>query len=102
MVILLLIRERFVHIERPIYDEYIEKFVAGTKELKVGDPFDPDTEIGALVSEEYFEKVVSYLETAKEEGGTFLTGGKTPEGIKKVFRRANDHCRVRKRFTMCA
>lgn len=74
-----------IYIERSIYDEFLEKFVARTKELKVGDPFDPDTKIGALVSEEHYEKVLSYLEIAKEEGGTFLTGGKTPDGLNKGY-----------------
>jgi len=74
-----------IYVERPIYDEFLEKFAARTKELVVGDPFDPDTKIGALVSEEHYNKVLGYLDIAKEEGGTFLTGGKVPEGLDKGF-----------------
>ena len=74
-----------IYVERPIYDEFLEKFAARTKELVVGDPFDPDTKVGALVSEEHYNKVLGYLDIAKEEGGTFLTGGKVPEGLDKGF-----------------
>ncbi len=74
-----------IYVERPIYDEFLEKFVARTKELKVGDPFDPETKVGALVSEEHYNKVLKYIEIAKEEGGTFLTGGKPAEGLNKGY-----------------
>lgn len=74
-----------IYVERSAYDEFLERFAAKTKELKVGDPFDPDTNVGALVSEEHYNKVVSYLDIAKEEGGTFLTGGKPAEGFDKGF-----------------
>ncbi|SEI04839.1 aminomuconate-semialdehyde/2-hydroxymuconate-6-semialdehyde dehydrogenase [Halobacillus karajensis] len=74
-----------IYVERSAYDEFLERFVARTKELKVGDPFDPDTNVGALVSEEHYSKVISYLGIAKEEGGTFLTGGKATEGLDKGF-----------------
>ncbi|WP_085992691.1 aldehyde dehydrogenase [Oceanobacillus senegalensis] len=74
-----------IYVERSIYDEFLDKFVAKTKELKVGDPFNEDTNVGALVSEEHYNKVLSYLDIAKEEGGTFLTGGKTADNMDKGF-----------------
>lgn len=74
-----------IYVERPIYDQFLEKFVAKTKELKIGDPFDPQTKIGALISKEHYERVNGYLDLAKEEGGQFLTGGKRPEGLKKGY-----------------
>ncbi|HZG73928.1 MAG TPA: aldehyde dehydrogenase [Chondromyces sp.] len=70
-----------IYVERAAYDAFLEKFVAKTKELVVGDPLDPKTNVGALISEEHFERVKSYIEVAKEEGGNILTGGKTPEGL---------------------
>ena len=73
-----------IYVERPIYDEFLTKFVEETKKLKVGNPFDENTNVGALVSEEHYNKVTSYLEIAKEEGGTFLTGGKAAD-MKKGF-----------------
>ncbi|UZD12161.1 aldehyde dehydrogenase [Virgibacillus natechei] len=74
-----------IYVERPIYDEFLERFSAKAKELVVGDPFDADTKVGALVSEEHYNKVLGYLDLAKEEGGTFLTGGKAAEGFDKGF-----------------
>lgn len=74
-----------IYVERPVYDEFLERFAAKTKELVVGDPFDPNTKVGALVSEEHYNKVLSYLDIAREENGTFLTGGKAAEGFDKGY-----------------
>jgi aminomuconate-semialdehyde/2-hydroxymuconate-6-semialdehyde dehydrogenase len=74
-----------IYVERPIYDEFLKKFVNKAKELKVGDPLDPSSRVGALVSEEHYERVKSYVELAKEEGGKILIGGKRPEGVEKGY-----------------
>ncbi|MFC3040492.1 aldehyde dehydrogenase [Virgibacillus xinjiangensis] len=74
-----------IYVERPVYDEFLERFAAKAKELKVGDPFEADTKVGALVSKEHYEKVLSYLDIAKEEGGNFLIGGKAAEGFDKGY-----------------
>jgi aminomuconate-semialdehyde/2-hydroxymuconate-6-semialdehyde dehydrogenase len=72
-----------IYVERPSYEAFLEKFVAKTKEMVVGDPFDPKTNVGALISEEHYERVNSYIRLAVEEGGQILTGGKRPEGLEK-------------------
>lgn len=64
-----------IFIERPIYDKFKEAFVEKTNELIVGDPNDPETRIGAIVSKEHKDKILSYIELAKEEGGKVLSGG---------------------------
>ncbi|MFP5285307.1 MAG: aldehyde dehydrogenase, partial [Thermoanaerobaculia bacterium] len=64
-----------IFVERSIYDEFVERFVAATKKLRIGDPTDPKTDVGALISEAHLQKVTGYLALAKEEGGTILTGG---------------------------
>jgi aminomuconate-semialdehyde/2-hydroxymuconate-6-semialdehyde dehydrogenase len=74
-----------IYVERPIYDEFLEKFAAKTRELKVGDPFDMSADQGALVAKVHYDKVMSYLKIAEEEGGTFVTGGKRPEGFDKGY-----------------
>lgn len=74
-----------IYVERAIYDAFLERFVARTKELKVGNPFEETTNIGALVSEEHYKKVLRYLDIAKEEGATFLAGGTASEGFEKGF-----------------
>lgn len=74
-----------IYVERPIYEEFLDKFTKRVELLKVGDPFDKDTNVGALISEEHYERVKNYIDIAKEDGGTFLTGGKSPEGLDKGF-----------------
>jgi aminomuconate-semialdehyde/2-hydroxymuconate-6-semialdehyde dehydrogenase len=74
-----------IYVQRPIYEQFVEKFLAKTKELVVGDPFDPKTKVGALVGEEHYQRVMSYIELAKQEGGEILTGGKRPDGLDKGY-----------------
>lgn len=62
-------------VERSIADEFIEKFVARSKKIKVGDPMDTNTEIGPLAYRAHMERVLSYVDVAKEDGGEILTGG---------------------------
>jgi aminomuconate-semialdehyde/2-hydroxymuconate-6-semialdehyde dehydrogenase len=63
-------------VEQSFYNTFVEAFVAKTKLLKINDPLQADTDLGALVSEAHMNKVLSYIELAKLEGGTILTGGK--------------------------
>jgi len=63
-------------VERSIYDRFVEAFVAQTKNLTVGDPAEEATRVGALVSESHMNKVLSYIELAKTEGGKVVAGGK--------------------------
>jgi len=63
----------FVH--RKIYDAFLEKFTARTKKLRVGDPMDPETEIGPVVSRAQLERVENYLKIGQEEGAHLVCGG---------------------------
>lgn len=71
-----------IFIQRSIYDRFKEAFVSKTKGLKTGDPKDETNFLGAIVSQPHFEKILSYIDLAREEGGVILTGGKAiqPEG----------------------
>ncbi len=62
-------------VQRPIYEEFLARLVEGAEAWKVGDPLDPSTQMGPLVSEEHLEKVLSYIELAQEEGAKLVTGG---------------------------
>lgn len=64
-----------IFVQAPIYERFKEALVARTRALKVGDPLDPSTEQGALVSHQHFDKVMSYIDLARKEGGRILTGG---------------------------
>jgi aminomuconate-semialdehyde/2-hydroxymuconate-6-semialdehyde dehydrogenase len=65
-----------IFIERPIYEQFKEAFVAAMAKNKVSFPTDPEAKMGAVVSKPHMEKILSYIELAKEEGGTILFGGK--------------------------
>ncbi len=62
-------------VERPIYDEFLARLVDGAAAWTVGNPLDPSTKMGPLVSEEHLDKVLSYIDLAQEEGAKLLTGG---------------------------
>ena len=64
-----------IFVQRGIYDKFVDAFVKKVEALTVGDPLDADTKVGAVVSEAHMNKVLSYIELAKEEGGEVLTGG---------------------------
>ncbi|WP_217543491.1 betaine-aldehyde dehydrogenase [Vibrio metschnikovii] len=64
----------FVH--QSIYPAFIEQLKARTEALIVGDPMDPNTQVGSLISQPHFDKVLSAIDGAKQSGATLLTGGK--------------------------
>ncbi|MFT7150894.1 MAG: aminomuconate-semialdehyde/2-hydroxymuconate-6-semialdehyde dehydrogenase [Nonlabens sp.] len=64
-----------IFVERSIYDRFKDAFVKKVNQLLVGDPADPSSNLGAVVSKPHMEKVLGFVELAKEEGGTILTGG---------------------------
>jgi 5-carboxymethyl-2-hydroxymuconic-semialdehyde dehydrogenase len=67
-------------VERAIYDEFVERYAERATKIVVGDPYDPGTEVGALVHPEHYEKVMSYVELGKSEG-RLVAGGGRPEGL---------------------
>ncbi|TDD00768.1 5-carboxymethyl-2-hydroxymuconate semialdehyde dehydrogenase [Saccharopolyspora terrae] len=67
-------------VERSIYDEFVRRYVERAKNVKVGDPHDPSTEVGALVHPEHYEKVTGYIEIGKTEA-KLAAGGGRPEGL---------------------
>jgi aminomuconate-semialdehyde/2-hydroxymuconate-6-semialdehyde dehydrogenase len=64
-----------IFIERSIYEKFKTEFIAKVKALKVGPPENSDSNLGAVVSEQHMQKVLSYIELAKTEGGILLAGG---------------------------
>jgi aminomuconate-semialdehyde/2-hydroxymuconate-6-semialdehyde dehydrogenase len=63
-------------IEESLYPKFRDDFVSRVQALKVGDPLNRQTDQGAVVSEAHFNKILSYIELAKREGGKILAGGK--------------------------
>jgi betaine-aldehyde dehydrogenase len=64
----------FVH--RSVKAKFLEKLVARVERMTIGDPLDPKTQVGALISEEHMNKVLSYIERGRKEGAKVLVGGK--------------------------
>ncbi len=67
-------------VQRDIYDEFVERYAERAKNVVVGLPSDPATEVGALVHPEHYAKVMSYVEIGKSEG-RLVAGGGRPEGF---------------------
>lgn len=65
-----------IFIEKSLYPKFRDAFVEKVSRSKVSFPSDPEARLGAVVSEDHLNKILSYIELAKEEGGTVLTGGK--------------------------
>lgn len=66
-----------IFVEESIYEKFKADFVAAVSNLKVGNPFDESTNIGALVSKPHLEKVKSYIDNAEQLGGKVIFGGNT-------------------------
>ncbi len=64
-----------VLVEESIYEKFKTEFIARVKKLTVGDPLDDSSKQGAVVSKMHFDKVLSCIDLAKQEGGTILSGG---------------------------
>jgi aldehyde dehydrogenase (NAD+) len=66
-------------LERPVADEFQERFVALARSIRLGDPLEEATEMGPLTSPEHRDRVLGYVKVAVDEGGEVLCGGRPPE-----------------------
>ena len=75
----------FVH--RSIMAAFLERLVKRVSAMRIGDPMDPETQVGALVSEQHMHKVLSYIDRGRAEGARLLTGGMrvTKGGLAKGY-----------------
>jgi acyl-CoA reductase-like NAD-dependent aldehyde dehydrogenase len=62
-----------------IADQFLDKFLTLARSIKLGNPMDPATEMGPLTSAQHRDRVLAYVQVAKEQGGAILIGGKPPE-----------------------
>ncbi len=70
-----------VLVERTVYESFLERFLAAARALRVGDPLEPDTQQGSLVSRTHLDKVLGYVKLAAEEGGRIECGGEKPRTL---------------------
>lgn len=62
-------------VQEDIYDEFMERVIARTEAIKMGNPLDSTTMMGAQASQDQYEKILSYIDIGKQEGAEILTGG---------------------------
>jgi aminomuconate-semialdehyde/2-hydroxymuconate-6-semialdehyde dehydrogenase len=74
-----------IFVQEDIYERFVKEFTGIAKQMKVGNPLDPLTQVGALVSEQHMQKVLSYIEIAKNEGAIIHCGGKKVSSLDGFF-----------------
>lgn len=67
-----------VFVQEAIYDAFVERFIEKVEKIKCGDPLNPQTRMGALISPEHLNRVVSFIDSGKKQGAHLLTGGLKP------------------------
>jgi betaine-aldehyde dehydrogenase len=65
-------------VEASVHDEFVKAFAEATRRLRVGDPLDPETQVGSLISTAHRERVCGYLEVGRQEGARLVCGGEIP------------------------
>lgn len=70
-----------IYVHEDIHDEFVTKFVAEAKKLRVGDPLDAQTDVSALITANDVERTISWIEEAKEGGAKISTGGVNEENV---------------------
>ena len=68
-----------VFVQRGVYEEFLDGVAERVASLRVGDPFDPETMIGPLVSREHHDKVMAYMDLARASGARHIVGGDVPD-----------------------
>lgn len=69
-----------VFVEEPLLAPFLAKLKERVAKMRIGDPLDPATDVGALISEEHMSKVLTYIETGKREGAKLMMGGSRVTG----------------------
>jgi len=72
-------------VHRSIAEKFICQFVERARRIRIGDPMDPATELGPLAFAAHMERVLSYVEVARAEGATLLTGGRRAAGFERGY-----------------
>jgi acyl-CoA reductase-like NAD-dependent aldehyde dehydrogenase len=70
-----------IYLERPVYDEFIERFLPQVEALKVGDPADEETDVGPVIDDDARERIVSWIDEARDAGAEVLAGGEVQDGL---------------------
>jgi acyl-CoA reductase-like NAD-dependent aldehyde dehydrogenase len=75
-----------VLVEKPLYDDFVSQFAEKAGQLKVGDPLDPETQMGSLISTAHRDRVHGFVERGVKEGAEVVTGGELGDGKGAFYR----------------
>ena len=75
-----------VLVEKPLYDDFVAQFVEKAQVLRMGDPLDPETQVGSLISSEHRDRVHGFVETGREEGAEVVLGGEPGDAAGAFYR----------------
>jgi 5-carboxymethyl-2-hydroxymuconic-semialdehyde dehydrogenase len=70
-----------IFVQESVYDRFVEAFASRAQKLTVGDPREKSTQVGALITRQHWEKVAGYVDLARQEGATVVTGGERPSQL---------------------
>ncbi|MBU9399740.1 5-carboxymethyl-2-hydroxymuconate semialdehyde dehydrogenase [Burkholderia multivorans] len=79
-----------IFVQRTIYDRFVQEFARRANQLVVGDPSDPATQLGAMITRQHWEKVTGYIRLGEQEGARIVAGGAAqPAGLPERLRNGN-------------
>ncbi|HEF5782991.1 2-hydroxymuconic semialdehyde dehydrogenase [Burkholderia multivorans] len=79
-----------IFVQRTIYDRFVQEFARRANQLVVGDPSDPATQLGAMITRQHWEKVTGYIRLGEQEGARIVAGGPDqPAGLPERLRNGN-------------
>ncbi|MDN7742570.1 5-carboxymethyl-2-hydroxymuconate semialdehyde dehydrogenase [Burkholderia multivorans] len=79
-----------IFVQRTIYDRFVQEFARRANQLVVGDPSDPSTQLGAMITRQHWEKVTGYIRLGEQEGARIVAGGADqPAGLPERLRNGN-------------
>ncbi|WP_175733114.1 5-carboxymethyl-2-hydroxymuconate semialdehyde dehydrogenase [Burkholderia ambifaria] len=79
-----------IFVQRTIYDRFVQEFARRANNLVVGDPSDPATQLGAMITRQHWEKVTGYIRIGEQEGARIVAGGADkPAGLASHLRNGN-------------
>lgn len=79
-----------IFVQRGIYDKFVAEFAERAKKIKVGDPQDPNTQVGCMISRQHYEKVTGYIKIGMDEGARLVAGGlERPAGLPDHLSKGN-------------
>jgi 5-carboxymethyl-2-hydroxymuconic-semialdehyde dehydrogenase len=79
-----------IFIQETIYDKFVAEFAERARKIRIGDPRDENTQVGAMITRQHWEKVTGYIALAEQEGARIVAGGvERPEGLPDRVRAGN-------------